>query len=169
MTLKEKRPPVGVSVGNAALGKAAKSSADYTTVQAARSSPKGHFARRHLPPYAKRLSDKFATGWKADWTGTIFIAAGDQAWNLGRRWAENASVSDRAFLVLPPGTDPSIYDWRIVAGHDCVLYDTGGLSDATAEDFAVLLIQAGANLVLVAGEERDTVSYRPRMPLGEVA
>ncbi|MGH8507999.1 MAG: PriCT-2 domain-containing protein [Gammaproteobacteria bacterium] len=35
MTLKDKRPPVGVGAGNAAFGKAAKSRADYTTVQAA--------------------------------------------------------------------------------------------------------------------------------------
>jgi hypothetical protein len=169
MTLKDKRPPVGVGTGNAAFGKAAKSSADYTTVRTELSSAKGYLAWRHLPPYAKRLSDRFATGWKADWTGTIFIAAGDHAWDHGGQWAERATITNRAFLVLPPNTDPTVYDWRIVAGHDCVLYDTGGLSDATAEDFAVLMIQTGADLVLVAGEERDTVSYRSRMALGEVA
>ena len=169
MTLKDKRPPVGVSAGNAAFGKAAFSGAHYTTVRTAFPSAKGHFARRHLSPYAKRLSDRFATGWKADWTETIFIAAGEHGWDHGRQWAERASITNRAFLVLPPNTDPTVYDWRIVAGHDCLLYDTGGLSDATAEDFAVLLIQTGADLVLVAGEERDMVSYRPRMPLGEVA
>lgn len=138
-------------------------------MRTARASASGHFARRHLPPYAKRLSDKFTAGWKADWTGTIFIAAGDHAWDHGGQWAERASITNRAFLVLPPNTDATVYDWRIVAGHDCVLYDTGSLSDATAEDFAVLLIQTGADLVLVAGEERDTVSYRSSMPLGEVA
>ncbi len=169
MTLIDKRPPVGVGAGTAALARAAKSSADYTTIRTARSSAKCHFSRRHLPPYGKRLSDRFATGWKADWTGTIFIAAGHHAWDHGRQWAERASITNRAFLVLPPNTDPTVYDWRIVAGHDCLLYDTGGLSDATAEDLAVLLIQTGADLVLVAGEERDTVSYRPHMPLGEVA
>lgn len=159
MTMKDKRPPGGVGAGTAAFGRAATSSADYT---------KGSLCPRHLPPYAKRLSDRFATGWKADWTGTIFIAAGDHAWDHGAQWAERVSITNRAFLVLPPNTDPTVYDWRIVGGHDCVLYDTGNLSDATAEDFAVLLIQTGADLVLVAGEERDTVSYRPRMPLGEV-
>lgn len=138
-------------------------------VRTARSSAKGHFARRHLPPYARRFSDKLATGWRPGWTGTIFIAAGDLAWDLGRQWAERASITDRAFLILPPNTYATAYDWRIVAGHDCVLYDTGSLSDATAENFAVLLIQTGANLVLVAGEERDTIYYRPRMALGDVA
>lgn len=118
------------------------------------------YGRRKLPPYAKQLGENLATGWQPAWTGSVFIATGDHAWNLGRQWAENASVSDRAFLVLQPGTDPSIYDWRVVAGRDCVAYDTGGLTRETADTLAALLLRAGADLVLVS--IADVMhSYRP--------
>ncbi len=47
---------------------------------------------------------------------SIFLTVGSKAWKRARD-LENSHL----FVVLPPGDDPLLYDWRSLAGHDPIV------------------------------------------------
>lgn len=117
-----------------------------------------------LPPFGKRLRERLSSGWRPA-NGTILIAAGVHAWDWAHWW--EAGVSRRGFLCLPPSDDPASFDWCIVAGFDVALFIFGEISQGTPDRLAVLLLAAGAPLVVACYDDpavappSGIVSYRP--------
>jgi hypothetical protein len=115
-----------------------------------------------VPPYGRLLADRLEGGWRPR-NGTIFIACGAGAWRMCKKWGQN---NHRAFLCLPPGQDPAVFDWaRLVAGSEVVLYAFPGFSEPDIEHFAALLIHAGADLVVAildaGGRFSPLIAFHP--------
>ena len=47
---------------------------------------------------------------------SVFLLVGSESWNKARN-LENTHL----FALLPPGDDPFLYDWRVLAGHDPIV------------------------------------------------
>jgi hypothetical protein len=94
------------------------------------------------PPYARRI-DTARSG------GMVVVCTGSEAW----RRAQSPTWFAGYKLVLPPGEDPTAYDWRIVADQDIIIGGFGNLEPiGTIAKLAGLLLAAGARLVLYAPE-----------------
>ena len=105
------------------------------------------------PPYASALESRLTNGWRPA-NGTIFIAAGPNAWRIAKGWA--AEPRWRAFFAIP--NDCGTYDLRVTAGFDCVVL-AHGLPVGARIQIAIALITAGATLALMVAD--NAVSYRP--------
>lgn len=116
-----------------------------------------------LPPFGRRLRERLSSGWRPR-NRTVVIAAGADAWDWARRWDTEALPCP--FLCLPPGDDPRSFDWRIVAGFDVVVFMFGIIAEGIPDHLAVLLLAAGAPLVVACYEDSTIappsgiVSYR---------
>jgi hypothetical protein len=106
-----------------------------------------------LPPFAERLAERLATGWRPAGR-TLHIAAGSGAWERGREWA--AEPGWRGWVIIP---DTARYDLHVVRGWDVILHRTG-ITDQDLDVLAVDLVIAGAVRVVTTIAGR-IVSYRP--------
>lgn len=115
---------------------------------------------RKLPPYGRRLAANLGQGWKPDYGGTIFIAAGLYAWDLAKRW-DNAPQG-RAFLCILPDESPASYDWSLLQSSSAIVYDTGDFALKHADQLASILLRARADLayLIVCDNAWRGVSYR---------
>jgi len=109
--------------------------------------------RRKLPPFARELGERLQdrASWPK-WAGTspdganvaIWVLVGADAWSVARQWRDS-----RLITLLPPGENPSGYDWRRSAGNDPVLIvPCGAVSDAEIHDLAAALLRDGARRAL---------------------
>lgn len=78
----------------------------------------------------------------------LFILAGDHAWERAR------SRPAGSILLLPPGEDFHLYDWRCVRGLDLTLVWWNGTPEIV-DAFARHLVLAGATLVAALGAIHD--------------
>jgi hypothetical protein len=109
------------------------------------------------PPYGRKLSNRFASGWKPA-NKTVFIAAGSDAWRVAHRW--DSEPGRRALLSLPPDADPSIFDWGVVSGFDCVVFAAGDVIEGIIDQLAAHLLRAGAGSVVACGDNMSMIAYR---------
>lgn len=93
----------------------------------------GRLPRLRLPPFARRIIDMRRKG-LVPVTGQVAISV--NAWDLVHRDREDA-------IVLPPGEDPQLFDWKFVAGLP-VLMSVSEKSTEVADVLAALVISAGS-------------------------
>ena len=109
------------------------------------------------PPYGRKLNNRFARGWKPA-NKTIFIPVRSEAWRVARQW--DSEPGHRAILCLPPDADPSIFDWGVVAGFDCVLLAKGDVIEGIIDRLAAHSLRAGAGRVVACGDSIRMITYR---------
>jgi|SRR5918992_4793331 hypothetical protein len=110
-----------------------------------------------LPPYGRRLIGRFASGWRPA-SKAVFIAAGSDAWRIARRW--DSESGHRALLCLPPDSDPSSFDWGVVAGLDCIVFVAGDVMEDVLDRLAAHVLRAGAGRVVACGDNMSMIAYR---------
>ena len=99
-------------------------------------------------PYAKRLPHDYRNLW---------IFSGPRAWTLARWRVENALP----VLVLPPGRDPSDFQWPVL-GTEITVVDSGS-TEFLLEALAHNLLASGALLVCVSyGKPRTLAVFRQK-------
>lgn len=98
---------------------------------------------KRRPPYGR----EFATARQAGKYVNPWLFCGARAFELAARRGPGR-------LVLPDGADPSVFDWRLVAGLD-VLVRWPGASIPEVDELGALLVRAGAQSVLVLDDIRD--------------
>lgn len=84
-----------------------------------------------LPPYARELRARLSAD-LSPWSGTslngnhptVFLLTGSEAWSVAQQWRNH-----RLLTLLPPGDDPSRYDWRLLVGADPLLLWRCGRTD----------------------------------------
>jgi len=113
---------------------------------------------KRLPPFGRHLHDVLAApetwpryaGTSPDGQHlTIWISIGPDSWAWARERQGRFLV-----LVVPPGDDLSIYDWRLLAGgvHEPILiHRAGDVSPAYVHALAAALIRDGVGRVLDTG------------------
>ena len=101
------------------------------------------------PPYGTKVRSRIDCGFRP-MGGTIWIAAGPEAWAIARQWSRE---SWRMFLCVP---DDERYDLGVVHGFDCVIWTN---RHRISSSLPVQLIEHGATLALLVGDH--WVSYRP--------
>ncbi len=109
--------------------------------------------RRRYPPYGRLLAKRMARPdtWRRNWVTSpdgkrvsLFVLAGVDAWRLGHEWIEH-----RLLAVSAPDSDPTIYDWSILAGHPPILvWPCGRCGSAHLECLICALIRDGCERVL---------------------
>lgn len=95
-----------------------------------------------LPPYGR----EFRQARKAGRYVNPWIFAGPRAFELAARRGPGR-------LVLPAGADPSVFDWRLVAGLELVVRWPDA-SVQQVDQLGALLVRAGAGVVLVLDDLR---------------
>lgn len=114
-----------------------------------------------LPPYSKRLVSITGPAWGTSPDGlhhTQWVLFGLGAWGEAQQWQH----STRRFVLLPPGDDPSIYDWRALRKHPPVLLQPCG--EATGDELKPLvtaLLRDGVARVLYLGDNSVTLFATP--------
>jgi len=110
---------------------------------------------KRLPPFGRHLHDVLAApetwpryaGTSPDGQHlTIWISIGPDSWAWARERQGRFLV-----LVVPPGDDPSVYDWSLLAGgaHDPILIvRAGDVSPQVIRALAEALILDGVGRVL---------------------
>jgi hypothetical protein len=78
--------------------------------------------------------------------GQAILCAGSQAWETA---APIREAGRRAVTVLPPGTDPAALTWPSVPRW---IVASGDLEAGAALELGRLLIDAGAELIVISGE-----------------
>ena len=116
------------------------------------------------PPYGGKLNNRFASGWKPT-NKTVFIAVGSDAWRVARRW--DSEPGHRALLCLPPDSDPSSFDWGVVAGLDCIVFVAGDVMEDVLDRLAAHVLWAGAGRVVVCGDRIRMITYRRSIDEGQ--
>ncbi|MEC4746935.1 hypothetical protein [Methylomicrobium sp. Wu6] len=94
------------------------------------------------PPYSRHLNTSLH--------GLLLIVCtGSDAW----QWAQLTTWFPGAKVVMPPGADPSAYDWRIAGEHDVMIAGCGKLEKFDRiVSLGGELLATGAKLVLYAPE-----------------
>ncbi len=101
-----------------------------------------------LAPYSNHLPDDHRNLW---------IFSGPRAWTLARWRVENALP----VLVLPPGGDPSDFQWPVL-GTEITVVDSGS-TETLLEALAHILLASGALLVCVSyGEPKTLAVFRQK-------
>ena len=95
-----------------------------------------HSEKKPWPPFGAKISALIKRGEKPN----VFIIAGSNAWRLHEIRSER--------IVLPPGEDPSDFDWTLLKGlSPTVIGDDAPRS--TLRKLAWCLLRAGCPLVCV--------------------
>ena len=95
------------------------------------------------PPYARELiANRKAGRYVNPW-----LFAGRGAWELASRRGPGR-------LVLPDGADPSLFDWRMLAGLEVVVRWPNA-SMPQVDQLGALLVRAGARVVLALADLRE--------------
>ena len=101
-----------------------------------------------LAPYAKHLPADHRNLW---------IYSGPRAWILAQ-WRVKSGLP---VLVLPPGRDPSEFQWPVL-GTEITVVDSGS-TESLLEALAHNLLASGASLVCVSyGEPRTLAVFRQK-------
>lgn len=116
--------------------------------------------RRH-PPYAKRLASITGPAWGTSPDGlhnTFWVLFGRSSWEKAKQWLN----STRRFVLLPPGGDPAVYDWRSLRNHPPVLLlPCGEINADETKALVAALLRDGAERVLYLGEQGITLYATP--------
>ena len=103
---------------------------------------------RVLAPYCNHLPDDHRNLW---------IFSGPRAWTLAR-WRVGRGLP---VLVLPPGQDPSEFQWPVL-GTEITVVDSGS-TESVLEALAHKLLASGALLVCVSyGKPRTLAVFRQK-------
>jgi len=104
------------------------------------------------PPYAKSLDT-------VHYGRLLIVCTGSDAWPR----AQSTTWFTGCKVVLPPGEDPTVYDWRTAANHDVIIGGFGNLEPiGTIARLGGLLLAAGALLVLYAPERGPVTRINAR-------
>jgi len=127
-----------------------------------------HSARhpqRRLPPYSHELAARLRQPKNfSRYAGTSANGRNPQLWcGIGPRvwdWAQR--FFDRRLLtLLPPGDDPEIFDWRLLAGNDPLfVVACGPVEQSEIRALVAAMMRDGTKKILVGGDSRITVYER---------
>lgn len=109
---------------------------------------RGHAARLPLPPFGARILEAVRRGEHPN----VFITAGSDAWHRHEIRTER--------VVLPPGEDPTAFDWTFmrgleptIVGDDCPM--------PILEKLAWCLLRVGCPLVCLGYDDAEATAARP--------
>lgn len=101
------------------------------------------------PPYATRARERLGAAMRISIPafGTLFVHAGEHAWNACRE-------DPRAAVLLPPGDMPEAFDWSIVSltappWKSVIVLDHGGMTADILARLGRALVKAGAGHVAI--------------------
>lgn len=119
-------------------------------------------AHSRKPPYS-RVAERFfasAAGASCPTGSVLHVAVGLHAWGFARGCLEQEPVLPA--VCIPPGEDPSQFDWSLIIGRCVWLYPGEEMSEADTQAIALCLLLAGAQRIdatLIAGNWLETVVY----------
>jgi hypothetical protein len=103
--------------------------------------------RLPLPPFGSRILEMIRRGEKPN----VFICAGSDAWATHQLRLER--------IVLPPGSDPSAFDWDFMRGLQPTIVGADG-NHTTLKKLAWVLLRAGCPLVALFYEDLQASALR---------
>ena len=113
---------------------------------------------KSLPPYGKILTERLARPgqWPQYWgtspdgsSVSIFVVVGTRAWRVANSW-----IKKRLLVISPPGEDPALFDWSLLASHEPVLmYCAGPVRLAEMDCLAAAVLRDGAFKLQVIGQD----------------
>jgi len=137
------------------------------------------FLKRRRPPYSREAAQRLAAypgpadcadiriiigqqpGKKSFCRDSCWVRwQGQTSFDLAKHWvnyprANPPEVSGVIPLCVPPGDDPTVYDWRIVRGYTPWIIRLGGIDKSAVEWLALLLLESGAAKVRASGWGAD--------------
>jgi hypothetical protein len=142
MMTPKKRSPGAVAAAN--RGERA-----YYSVGAENNSLSRPSAQRKKPPYHWKTAAALAAGQFARLAYSspdgrnvsVIVACGSTAWEIGRRLEQAHAL----YLVAPSDTDPALFDWCTLTGHDPILLFS---DDGDHDTLAAALIRDGVKRAL---------------------
>ena len=123
-----------------------------------------HPARR-LPPYCHELAARLRqpknfshfAGTSADGRRPqLWVGLGPNAW----AWAQR-HIERRLLTLLPPGDNPSAFDWRLLSGFDPVfIVACGPVEQSEIRALVAAIMRDGTQKILVGGDSAVVVYER---------
>lgn len=117
--------------------------------------------KKRLPPYSKRMSSISGSEWGTSVDTrhrTFWVLFGPDSWQKAQQWRS----SSRVYLLLPPGDDPVVYDWRRLKEHPPVLlFPCGAVTGGELKSMVIALMQGGTERVLYLGRNGMTLYATP--------